>query len=818
MLQFSPDKTRLWQAAAFSLIYSSLIFLIVRGVILTFLTLTLILLLANDINSLPYFVFALLGVFIMFEAFYRFEITRKKPAAKVANLSQNTNLADLIEIDLARLFLRQSRWETTSDFIKIISSDPQIKFFFGKSGITTNDLAQYTPKDEKISLSNLVQLGCSYAQKEGLAYVDSLNLCSALFALSPNLKRLLFDKELHQSDVENILHWARKTFKTYEKNIPFWEKNPNVFGLGFGAVWMGGWTLETEKYTREFTGQKNLKDSGYLVGREKEIQQIIGVLVRSGKRNMILLGEPGVGKATICYTLAAKSFEGELNPALNYKRFMELDVTAVAASAGEGVVEERLQNILTEVSHAGDVVLFIPEIENLAGALGKNKFDISGFLADTLKNINLQVIGTSTRSSYHQYIETRGAFSNNFEIIDVSEPSTDDAIRILEEVAAVLESRTRVIITYKAIQKAIELSERYIVDKVLPGKAVDLLDEAASAAGLTGKKLLTGEDLEQTISQKTHVPASFASGEEKEKLLKLEEILHKRIVGQDESITAVSQAVKRARTLKLDSHKPNGVFLFLGPTGVGKTETAKALAEVYYGSDEKVIRFDMGAFNQESSVYRLIGSPPGMSEYEQGGQLTEAVRINPFSLVLLDELEKAHSKVLEIFRAIFDEGRTSDSSGRLISFTNTIIIGTSNAGAEFIREEINKNTPHDKLKSLLIEKLLSEGTFRPEFLNRFDDVIVYRPLLTDQVQQVVVMMLQRIVDKIAKQDMSLEINTAVVAYISQKGYDPSFGARPLQRTIQDEIESKVSQAILEGKLSRGSKATIDIVNGLLTIR
>lgn len=818
MLPFSPDRSRLWQAAAFSLIYSSLLFLISRGAILTFLVITLILLLANDINSLPYFVFSLLGIFVMVEAFYRFEITRQRPASSVEKISQNTNLADLIEIDLARLFLRQSRWETTSDFVKLLLPDPQIQFFLGKAGITTNDLGQYVPKDEKVSVANLVQLGSSYAQKEGLVYVDALNLCSSLFALSPTLKKLLFDKELRQSDVENILHWARKTFRTYEKNTPFWEKSPNIFGLGFGAVWMGGWTLETEKFTREFTGEQNLKENGYLVGREREIGQITEVLARSGKRNMILLGEPGIGKSTIVYNLAVKSLKGEVNQTLNYKRFMELDVTAVAASAGEGVIEERLQNILVEVSHAGDVVLFVPEIENLAGALGKNKFDISGFLVDTLKNINLQVIGTSTRNAYHQYIEARSAFANNFEIIDVSEPSTDDSIRILEEVAAVLENRSRVTITYKALQKAIELSERYIVDKVLPGKAVDLLDEAASAAGLAGKKLLTGEDIEQTVSQKTHVPASFASGDEKEKLLKLEETLHKRIVGQNEAITAVSEAVKRARTLKIDSKKPNGVFLFLGPTGVGKTETAKALAEVYYGSDERVIRFDMGAFNQESSVYRLIGSPPGMSEYEQGGQLTEAVRVNPFSLVLLDELEKSHPKVLEIFLAIFDEGRTSDASGRPISFTNTIIIGTSNAGAEFIREEIQKNTPADKLKNLLIEKLLREGSFKPEFLNRFDDVIVYRPLLTDQVQQVVVMMLQRLVDKIAKQDMLVEITPAVVQYIAQKGYDPTFGARPLQRTIQDEIESKVSQAILEGRLARGTKAIVDVVNGILVIR
>jgi len=818
MPSFLPDRSRLWQAAAFSLIYSSLFFLILRGIVLTFLVITFFLMLANEINSLAYFTFSLLGIFFMFEAFYRFKISVLKPNLKVNRVSQDSNLAESIDIDLAKLFLRQARWEKTSDYLKILLPDPQIKFFLGKAGITLDDLGTYIPKKEKIFISELIFYSCSLAQREGLSYIDSLNVCSALFSLSPSLKQLLFDKELRQNDVDNILHWTRKIYKTSEKRLHFWQKSPNIFGLGFAYAWMGGWTLETEKYTQEFTGEEYLRENGYLVGRERELRQIVEVLVRSGKRNIILLGEPGIGKSTIVYSLAAKSNKGQLPQSLNYKRFMELDVTSMAASAGEGVVEERLKNILVEVSHAGDVVLFVPQIENLAGALGKNKFDLSGFLSEALEDINLQVIGTSTRNSYHQFIESKAAFSNNFEIIDISEPNSDESIRILEEVATAMEKRTGIIITYKALQKAVELSERYIVDKVLPGKAVDLLDEAVSAIELSGKNLLTLEDIEETITEKTNVPASFASGEERDKLLKLNEILHKRIVGQNEAIIAVSEAVKRARTLKLDSKKPNGVFLFLGPTGVGKTETAKALAEVYYGSEEKVIRFDMGAFNQESSVYRLIGSPPGMSEFEQGGQLTEAVRINPFSLILLDELEKAHSKVLEIFLAIFDEGRTTDSSGRLISFTNTIIIGTSNAGAEFIREEIQKATPADKLKTLLIEKLLREGIFRPEFLNRFDDVIVYRPLLAQQVQQVVVMMLQRLVDRLAKQDMFIEITPAVVTYIAQKGYDPQFGARPLQRTIQNEIESHLSQAILEGKLIRGSKAIVDFVNGIITIR
>lgn len=816
MLPFSPEKSRLFQAAAFSLIYSSILFVTIRLAVFTFLILVVVLLLTNDVRHLPYVIFSLLGLATMFELFYRFHISKLKPAAAVTTLSQNTNLADLVNFELAKLMLSYPYWNTTDQLLKSLTRSNKIKFFLYKADMEFSDLSKAVAQGEKIEISSVLQTAAAYASKEGLSYIDPLEVLLALFATSPSLQKLAFDKELKQNDIENIAHWSRNSFDTGD-NIPFWEKKNNIFGLGMAAVWMGGWTLETEKFTTDITAKALKERKEYLVGREREVKQVIEVLLRSVKRNAILLGEPGIGKSTIISALAAKSFKGELPIELDYKRFMELDITAINASAGEGTVEERLKNILMEVSHAGDVVIFIPQIENLAGALERGKFDISGLLADTLKDINLQVIGTSDRASYRRYIESKAAFSNNFEIIDVPEPNSDEAIRIVEEAALKMEARTGTVITYKAVQKAIELSERYIVDKVLPGKAIDLLDQGASANALAGKKLVEGPDIEQIVTQKTKVPAGLAEGEEKQKLLQLEQILHQRIVGQDEAIFAVSEAIKRARTLKRDSKKPIGVFLFLGPTGVGKTETAKALAQVYYGSEERIIRVNMSEFNQETSVYRLIGSPPGMSEYEEGGQLTEAVRANPFSLVLLDELEKAHPKVEEVFLAIFDEGRITDASGKPVSFTNTIIIGTSNAGAEYIREAIQQNTEVAKLKTDLIEKLLHEGTFKPEFLNRFDDVIVYKPLLTNQVEQVVAMMLTSLVNRLSKQDLNVEISPEVVAYVATKGYDPQFGARPLIRTIQDEIESKISQAVLEGKLVRGATAKLNLVNNTIVV-
>jgi ATP-dependent Clp protease ATP-binding subunit ClpC len=815
MLQFSPSKSRLWQQAAFSLIYSSTLGVIVRLCIFVLLMTTVILLLSGGAENLPYFIFSLLGIFLMFEAFYRFRITKSSPSKTLGEVNAETNLADLVTFNLARIMLAHPNWGSLGHLLGALSVDHKVRFVLGKAGLTRDDFKNLG--SEEVQINKVMEESRAFAEKEGQLYIDKLAVLTALFAGSESLQRILFDKELKNNDFENIVHWARQTFLDPNKNLPFWKRPTSSLGLGLASVWMGGWTLETERYTRDINSEVLQAGHEYfLVGRDKEVRQIEEVLIRTAKRNAILLGEPGLGKTTIVYSLARDSIMGKITPELSYKRFLEIDFTAINASAGEGDVEERLKNILVEVSHAGDVVLFVPNIENLAGALQAGKFDITGLLTQNLKNINLQIIGTSTRAAYHKYIEEKPAFADTFEVIDVSEPTPDQAIRILEEASNLIEKKTRVIVTYLAIKKAVELSERYVIDKVLPGKAIELVDQAAAAIGLTDKKLLEAVDIEEVITEKAKVPAGLATTEEKEKLIKLEEILHQRIVGQEEAVTAISQAVRRARTLKRDSKKPIGVFLFLGPTGVGKTETAKALAEVYFGEEERIIRLDMSEYNQENSIYRLIGSPPGATEYEEGGQLTEAVRVNPFSLILLDELEKAHPKILEVFLAIFDEGRITDSSGRPISFTNTIIVATSNAGAEFIREKIKEN-PAAELKTELIESLLAEHTFKPEFINRFDDVIVYKPLSNSEVEQVVEFMLTKLKERMSNQDLTVNFSPEVVSFLATSGYDPTFGARPLQRSIQDKVEAQISQAILDGKLSRGATANLSVVNNQITV-
>lgn len=778
---------------------------------------TIVLLVSSGSENLPFIILSLLGIFLMFELFYRFHLTKLQPSHKTEAISEISDLADLISFDLARTLLAHPNWNKTTNVLSALSRTKTVQFVLGKAGITKETLQKNLNANETININAIVEQASAVASREQQDFINELSLTEALFTQSESLQKTLFDQDLKQSDLANILHWAREIFADEITRRPFWQKPTSSLGLGLASIWMGGWTLETERFTKDINNEVLSSGHEYLlVGRQKEVNQLEQVLVRTSKRNAILLGEPGLGKTTIIYSLARSSILGEITPELSYKRFLELDFTALNASASEGEIEQRLKNILVEVSHAGDVVLFVPNIENLAGALENGKFDITGLLSQELKNINLQIIGTSDRSSYHRFIESKGAFADTFEIIDVTEPDNDQAIRILEEASNLIESKTKTIITYQAIKKSVELSERYLIDKVLPGKAIDLIDQAAAAISLSGKKVLDETDIEQVITEKTKVPAALAGDEEKANLIKLEEILHQRIVGQDQAITAVSQAVRRARTLKRDSKKPIGVFLFLGPTGVGKTETAKALAEVYYGAEERIIRLDMSEFNQENSVYRLIGSPTGVSDYKEGGQLTEAVRVNPFSLILLDELEKAHPKILEIFLAIFDEGRINDSSGRPISFTNTIIVATSNAGAEFIREKVKAN-PGGELKTPLIEKLLTDHLFKPEFINRFDDVIVYKPLTESEVEKVVEFLLAKLTKTLEKQDLQIKYSPDVVKFLAKTGYDPTFGARPLQRAIADQVEAKISQAILEGKLERGATANISVANNQITV-
>ncbi|MEX0616867.1 MAG: ATP-dependent Clp protease ATP-binding subunit [Candidatus Woykebacteria bacterium] len=807
MLAFSPEFSKIFKEAALVNLFSSPLVVIVRLLIVISLSLPTIYSFANG-SKMSYLWAALLTCVFMLEVFYHYKVLEAKPSKTVEESAEN--LADYVDLSLAKTLLKANDLNNPSVIFNAMRKDSKITSFFNKGNIGSGEISSLEAAlaKENLDPSRLLLKSKEFAEKENRDYIDNLDLLLSLFSQSSAFSQAALTVNLKEDDLLNIAYLVRHLFE--KEATHFWERAPTSFGIGLASLWEGGWTLETEKYTTNISNSLLRRQVSHkLIGRAEIIDQVEGILSREGKRNVILTGEPGVGKTSIVYALASSSAHGQLPESLKYKRFLEFDLTSLLSGREAGVLAERLNNIISEISHAKDVVLFIPEIEYLASGEGGGA-DISGLILETLKSGSLQIIGTTTKESYKKFIEGKGAFAESFETIEVPEPSTTESIRILEEAATKIEPKEKINVSYKAIEKAVELSKKYMVDRVLPGKAIDLLDEASSFAHLHDEKILTVEIIENIVSQKTKAPVRVASGAEKEQLLHLEEELHRRIVDQEEAVKSISQAIRRARALNRETKRPIGVFLFLGPTGVGKTETAKALSAIYFGSEEKIIRIDMSEFQEENSINRLIGAPPGSKDFGTGGQFTEKIRENPFTTVLLDEMEKAHLKIQEAFLPVLDEGVLTDSSGKEIIFTNTIIIATSNAGAEFIRESIQNNAPLDTVKKELLENLQRDGVFKPEFLNRFDDIIVYKPLSQEDLKQIIKFMTSNLSKRMEKQDVAVLFDESALSWLAQKGYDPTYGARPLRRVIQNEIEARLAEKILSGEIGRGKKVNVKV--------
>ncbi|WP_026574061.1 ATP-dependent protease ATP-binding subunit ClpC [Bacillus sp. UNC438CL73TsuS30] len=623
-----------------------------------------------------------------------------------------------------------------------------------------------------------------------------------------------------------------------------------------------------------------------VIGRSKEIQRVIEVLSRRTKNNPVLIGEPGVGKTAIAEGLAQQIVNNEVPEILRDKRVMTLDMgTVVAGTKYRGEFEDRLKKVMDEIRQAGNIILFIDELHTLIGAGGaEGAIDASNILKPSLARGELQCIGATTLDEYRKYIEKDAALERRFQPIRVDEPTAEESIQILQGLRDRYEAHHRVSITDEAIEAAVKLSDRYISDRFLPDKAIDLIDEAGSkvrlrsyttppnlkelevkledvrkekdasvqsqefekAASLrdTEQRLreqleetkktwkekqgkenneVTVEDIANVVSSWTGVPVSRLAQTETEKLLNLEEILHSRLIGQEEAVKAVSKAVRRARAGLKDPKRPIGSFVFLGPTGVGKTELARALAEAMFGDEEAMIRIDMSEYMEKHSTSRLVGSPPGYVGYEEGGQLTEKVRRKPYSVILLDEIEKAHPDVFNILLQVLEDGRLTDSKGRTVDFRNTVLIMTSNVGAEALKR--NKyvgfniqdgEQDYKDMKGKVMEEL--KKAFRPEFLNRIDEIIVFHSLERKHLQEIVTLLSDQLTKRLKEQNIELELTEAAKDKICLEGYDPEYGARPLRRAIQKHIEDRLSEELLKGTVLTGQNVIIDVDNGEFTVR
>ena len=573
-----------------------------------------------------------------------------------------------------------------------------------------------------------------------------------------------------------------------------------------------------DTYCQNLTQKARDGKLDHIIGREEELERVIQILNRRQKNNPCLIGEPGVGKTAIAEGLAQKIAAKDVPYKLQNKEVYLMDLTAlVAGTQFRGQFESRMKGLIEEVKKLGNIILVIDEVHNLVGAGdAEGSMNAANILKPALSRGEIQVIGATTFNEYRKHIEKDAALERRFQPVTVNEPSMEDTLKILKGIAHYYESFHGVKIPDGILRQAVVLSERYITDRFLPDKAIDLADEAAAHIRVSGGGLVTAEDIAGIVSMWTGIPVANLSADETKRLCNMESILHRRVIGQNEAVTAVSRAIRRGRVGLSDPDRPIGSFLFLGPTGVGKTELCRALAEAVFGESDAMIRLDMSEYMEKHAVSKLIGSPPGYVGYEDGGQLTERVRRKPWSVVLFDEIEKAHEDVWGILLQIMDDGRLTDSAGRVVSFRNTIIVMTSNVGAKSISDGRPRMgfTPDGGDEAQLMRARINEElrrTFKPEFLNRIDETIVFRRLSRAEIRSIAERMLLTVAERFKALGMTLSVPDQVVDFLAERGYDEKYGARPLRRAIRSMIEDKAAELMLTDSLGRGDtvQARID---------
>ena len=738
----------------------------------------------------------------------------------------------------------------------------EIEELIGHGESTGEQPLGFTPRTKRV-----LELSFREARRMGHNYIGTEHLLVGIL------------KEGESVAVRILMDLGLEPQKLYSEVLKmFSEESPGATGVPKNNAASSN-TPTLNQFGRDLTDMAREAKFDPVIGRDKEIERVIQILSRRTKNNPCIIGEPGVGKTAIAEGLAQKIVEGNIPEMLKEKRVVTLDLSSMVAGAKyRGEFEERLKKALEEIKKAGNVILFIDEMHTIIGAgAAEGAIDASNILKPSLARGEIQVIGATTLDEYRKHVEKDAALERRFQPITVGEPTIDEAIEILKGVRDKYEAHHRVKITDEAVVAAVKLSDRYITERYLPDKAIDLVDEAASRVRLksftappdlkqleeqveklrkekedsiicqefekaarirdeeqrlkneldkakndwqqknqTTTDTVTEEEVAGIVADWTGIPVKRLAEEESERLMKMEDTLHNRVIGQEEAVKSIAKAIRRGRVGLKDPKRPVGSFIFLGPTGVGKTELSKALAEALFGDENSITRIDMSEYMEKHSVSRLVGSPPGYVGYEEGGQLTEKVRRKPYSVVLFDEIEKAHPDVFNILLQILEDGRLTDSQGRVVDFRNTVIIMTSNVGARLITEpkrlgfssaNAEKAKTYNDMKNNVMGEL--KNTFRPEFLNRVDEIIVFHPLEEEHLKSIVGLMIESLAKRLRDNAIVLEVSEDAKLLLAKKGFDQMYGARPLRRAIQSMVEDKLAEEMLEGRVRAGDKVVVE---------
>ncbi len=793
------------------------------------------------------------------------EIVIKEANRVAKKLGQNFVGSEHLLVALASVADTTAYSILNNNGLDIVKVTDALKFILEPGGTITREKDKYTETARKIFDGAQAEAERFVSNEVG---TEHLLLAMIREQSSVAVKLMQIEKINMQKIYIDILMTCGLDLNTAKKEYAAIKKKAKT-GNAVSA------TPTLDKYSRDMTMEARLGNMDPVVGREKEIQRVMQILSRRMKNNPCLVGEPGVGKTAVVEGIAYMIVHDSVPDTVKGKRLLSLDISGMlAGSKYRGEFEDRIKKVIQEVRSSGNVILFVDELHTLVGAGdAEGAIDASNILKPSLSRGEIQMIGATTRAEYRKYIEKDAALERRFQPVNVEEPTREEAVEILKGLRPCYEQHHGVEISDEAIEASVDLSIRYITDRFLPDKAIDLMDEACSRRRLgfttqqslvdknaaesatldsdletalisgnieeaahirqrqaelskktirsktSGKhKMIVGEsDIADVVSVWTKIPVSRLTEKESRRLERLESELHKRVIGQDEAVTAVAKAIKRSRVGLKDPKRPIGSFLFLGPTGVGKTELSKALAETVFGTEDALIRVDMSEYMEKHSVSKLIGSPPGYVGFEEGGQLSEKVRTNPYSVILFDEIEKAHSDVFNILLQVLDDGHITDSQGRKVDFKNTIIIMTSNTGAQGIIDpkqlgfvtSTDAAKEHEDMKKNVMDEL--KRTFKPEFLNRIDDIIVFHALQEKDVREIAALMLRELKNRVKVQmDIELKFTDHLKKYIFEKGYDKKYGARPLKRAIQTYVEDELAEAILRGDVHKGELVTVSV--------